>query len=54
MRLLLAGLASATAEQAPAALRPREATAGSSRRPEPNPTTGVPAPLARRFGGTAT
>lgn len=53
MRLLLAGLASATAGQAPAALRPRKAVA-SFRRPEPNLTTGVPAPLAQRLGGTAT
>ena len=35
-----------------AALRPRKPVAGSFRRPDPKPMTGLPAPLVRLFGGT--
>ena len=34
-----------------ASLRPRKPTAGSFRRPDAKPMTGVPAPLVRLFGG---
>ncbi len=35
-----------------ASLRPRKPVAGSFRRPEAKPMTGLPAPLVRLFGGT--
>lgn len=35
-----------------AALRPRKATAGTFRRPDPKPATGLPEPLLRMFAGT--